>query len=118
MCIQDVALGLKISSNVVSFTVGTTAASILGVNSKRRSIVFLPPLAGTLTYSPNSIVVAGLGVNVTAGGSPIELSRDDIGQIIAESWFAIADAADRVGAVIESTLPEEIYDAAKRLKIG
>ena len=69
----------------------------------------MPPNGGTVTYSTNPAVTAGSGISISVLGHPVELSIDMHGNIVGQAWFAIGDAAGRIGSTIESTMDDETY---------
>jgi len=105
MCHKRLLFGLDSPSSMLPIDISAASTPILGPSRNRYGIVLGAPLAGTITYAPNVIAVAGNGLVVAAGQTDLVLSAETHGNIVTEQWFAFADAANRLAAVVEIMLP-------------
>lgn len=115
MCLQDVAIGLRLKSNLRFFTNAAAVQNVLGVNSKRHSIVLGHPRSGSVFYSTSPNVADPNGILLqSSNNNDVYLSREQHGSIVGEAWYAIATAPATVLWVIESTMDEGLYRDALR----
>ena len=102
MCFEDERIGAATSGSMEVHTVGAASTDVASPSNSRRSLIFGAPLAGTVTVSPTGEAVAGQGLVLVAGGSPVKLTLADQGDLVRKGWSAIADGAGRLLPVFES----------------
>jgi hypothetical protein len=87
-------------SIVKSTTISTSLSQITGPAQQRRALIFTPPLTGSYTISPSGdSLSAGLGLNMLASSSVLELTYEEHGDIVQKSWFAIGSGTLGIGFV-------------------
>lgn len=83
-----------------SFTIGTTAAQVVGASPSRTGIRFWPPANNRVTISNNPNPVIDGRMTLQQGQAPMVFS----GEAAKRPWFAIANVAGvQVGF-------DEVYD--------
>lgn len=65
---------------------------IVSPNSKRYSITFFPPSAGTAWINVNPLSGVDAGIPLTAGGRPVYLCVEEQGEVIQHDWHCVNDA--------------------------
>lgn len=106
MCMEDIKIGLKTRSKSIPFTGTGASQPVLDQDPSRRAVILGAPSAGSITYLHGTGVTSGLGYNLAAGQPPIQLCRDEYGDMVTEPWFAVTAAAGQLFAVGYSHTPE------------
>lgn len=89
-----------LSSLVPFFTTGSSQ-DVVGPNPDRIALVLGCPDAGVLTYTTDSVAVAGQGLNFQVGSGSVTLTRRKHGTIVTLGWRAIGTIVGGDAAVIE-----------------
>lgn len=96
MCMEDIRLGRQSLWTETNTAVGIASGNLVAGSPTRDVLIFSPPLAGTVTISTVSPVVAGVGFALNAGGLPLMLNIRDHGAMVTAAWFSIATAATSI----------------------
>jgi hypothetical protein len=110
MCCEDIAIGRASPTSEHTETVGAASTMVISASPARIALILCAPLSGTLTYTTRPIAVAGDGIVLIAGGSPLTLTVKDYGSMVRARWMAIADGAGRQATVFATELPLDKCD--------
>lgn len=117
MCLQDVSMGLKSKGLLRQVLVTTTRTTLAGVNSKRRSLIIRGSDLTAFTVSTDPRLVSTQGILVRTDGGQLELTVEKHGSIVGETWYGIVGAGTAQVAVLEVTLDEDEYQAARKQSV-
>lgn len=80
-------------SNLVIATVTAGAKSLLlGSDSHRQRVIFLPSKTGDYVVGDSTIASQATGFAVTTSTGPIEINTRDHGDVVQRDWFCFSSA--------------------------
>jgi hypothetical protein len=96
MCMEDIRLGRQDLFTETNVPVANVSGSLVSPGPNCITLIFSPPLAGTVTISTISPVVSGVGFALNAGGLPLMFNIRDHGALCNKPWFAIGSVATSI----------------------
>jgi hypothetical protein len=81
---------------------GASSHVLTGQSEKRVSITFFPPPTGRATLNNETPVVAGSGIVLTPGNTPIMLNVHEHGDTVQREWYVIYDGTTSAMTWIEA----------------
>jgi hypothetical protein len=110
MCCEDIAIGRSSNTSEQTKIIGAASEEVASASLSRIAIILCAPLTGTLTYSIKTAAVAGAGIIMVAGNSPIRLTIKDHGSLVRARWMAIGSGAGLQATVYATELPDSLCD--------
>lgn len=106
MCCEDVRIGQGVFGGKADIALTTSSQEVLSANDKRRTLILPAPISGTTTWSLGEAAVAGQGIVLGAGQTPIVLTLQHHGRLTCQSVHVIHSA----GSVNSSVLFGEVVE--------
>ena len=100
MCCEDQKIQSGIDSAVVPIALSTTTQEALPQDDNRRLVILSAPISGTTTYGIGVPAVAGVGIVLGAGASPIKLTLRSDGNVVKKSIHVIHSAGSVACGII------------------
>lgn len=94
----------------------TQSHLFLGSDYKRRILIIFPPIAGNVTFSNDTPVVAGNGIRLLNTSPSVTLRLEDVGDMIRKPIYCIGSTATSFCGYIVADEPTECYKGTPRTK--
>lgn len=90
MCMEDIRIGRATDGEYRTRAIAATATQILMRNKWRTRAVIFGPRSGSVSIAPNSSLIVGEGIVMTAGDEPKILRVEEYGNLLCLDWWAIS----------------------------
>lgn len=117
MCMEDVKIGRNLSSQVRLITVpADTITTIAAASPDRYSMIVSNDSAANFHLTPSPAGQTGVGgITLTRQNCVVNLTLDNCGSMLQQSWVAFSPGVSQVVCVIDNTLTARTAAEMKRI---